>query len=169
LRWDYRLVETLYGRDDDVRKILAWAESGSKAPSARLITGEGGAGKTRLAAEVARILRAKGWVAGFLPRHRNQFRFNVGDKGLFLILDYPEEQPERTSAILRDLAERKTAPFPLRVLFLSRRSFAQWQGEATILQGRFGRQEIAASAPLSIDDGLTMIAETARNFAYARQ
>jgi hypothetical protein len=48
LRWDYRLVETLYGRDDDLRKILGWAESGSKTASARLIAGEGGAGKTRL-------------------------------------------------------------------------------------------------------------------------
>src|SRR5262249_8107714 len=41
LRWDYRFVETLYGRDDDLRKILTWAEGGSKATSARLITGEG--------------------------------------------------------------------------------------------------------------------------------
>jgi hypothetical protein len=95
--------------------------------------------------------------SAYAPHRRNRCRL--------LILDYPEEQPERTSAILRDLAERKTAPFPLRVLFLSRRSFAQWQGETTILQGRFGRQEIAAPAPLSIDDGLKVIAETARNFA----
>ena len=131
LRWDYRLVETLYGRDDDLRKILGWAESGSKTPSARLITGEGGAGKTRLAAQAAEILRDKGWTAGFLPRHRNAFNFAVRDKGLFLILDYPEEQPERTTAILKELAERKTAPYPFRILFLSRRSFAEWEAETT--------------------------------------
>ncbi len=164
LRWDYRFVETLWGRDDDLSKILAWAESDSKAPSARLITGEGGVGKTRLAAEAAKRLRAKGWTAGFLPRHRNDFDFEVGDKGLFLILDYAEEQPERTAAILEDLAERKTAPYPFRVLFLSRRPFAQWEGETTMLQGRFGRQEIAAPAPLSVDDGSRLIEETARNF-----
>jgi hypothetical protein len=150
LTWNYRLVETLYGRDEDLRRILAWAENGSKTASARLITGEGGAGKTRLAAMAAGILRDKGWTAGFLPRHRNQFKFNVENKGLFLIIDYPEEQPDRTAAILKELAERKTAPYPLRVLFVSRRSFAQWEGETTILQGRFGRQEIAAPAPLDI-------------------
>jgi len=150
LRWDYGLVETLYGRDDDLKKILDWAESGSKAPSARLITGEGGAGKTRLAAEAAKILRDRGWTAGFLPRRKNAFNFAVGDKGLFLILDYPEEQPARTAAILKDLAERKAAPYPLRILFLSRRPFLDWEGETTMLQGRFGRQEIAAPAPLSV-------------------
>ncbi len=165
LRWDYRLVETLYGRDDDLRKILDWAESGSKTASARLITGEGGAGKTRLAAQAAQILRDRGWTAGFLPRHRNAFNFAVPDKGLFLILDYPEEQPERTTAILKELAERKSAPYPLRVLFLSRRSFAQWEAETTMLQGRFGRQEIAAPAQLSIQDGARLIEEAARRLA----
>ncbi len=161
LRWDYRLVETLYGRDDDLRSILAWAETGSKAPSARLITGEGGVGKTRLAAQGAQILRDRGWTAGFLPRHRNRFDFSVRDQGLFLILDYPEEQPDRTAAILKDLAERKTAPYQLRVLFLSRRPFAAWEGETTMLQGRFGRQEIAAPASLSVEDGARLIDEAA--------
>ena len=165
LRWDYRLVETLYGRDDDLRKILDWAESGSKTPSARLIAGEGGAGKTRLAAQAAQVLRDRGWTAGFLPRHRNAFNFAVRDRGLFLILDYPEEQPERTTAILKELAERKTAPYPLRVLLLSRRSFVEWEGETTLLQGRFGRQEIAAPAPLRIEDGTRLIEEAARRLA----
>jgi hypothetical protein len=33
LRWDYRLVDTLFGRDEDLRKILAWAENVSNMPS----------------------------------------------------------------------------------------------------------------------------------------
>ena len=130
-----------------------------------MITGEGGAGKTRLAAQAAEILRDKGWTAGFLPRHRNAFNFAVRDKGLFLILDYPEEQPERTTAILKELAERRTAPYPFRILFLSRRSFAEWEAETIILQGRFGRQEVAAPAPLSIDDAARLIEEAARRLA----
>ena len=66
LRWNYRLVETLYGRERDLEEILKWAESSPNRPSARLITGEGGAGKTRLAATVAQILRDRGWTAGFI-------------------------------------------------------------------------------------------------------
>jgi tetratricopeptide (TPR) repeat protein len=164
LRWDYRLVETLFGREEDLRKILAWAEGGSRMPSARLVTGEGGAGKTRLAATAAQILRDKGWTAGFLPRHSNDIDFTVGEKGLFLILDYPEEQPERTNLVLKELAARKTAPYPLRVMFLSRRSFDEWESQTTILEGRFGRQEIATPAPLGVDDGAKLIAEAASRF-----
>jgi tetratricopeptide (TPR) repeat protein len=159
------MVQTLYGRDEDLRKILSWAESGSKTPSARLITGEGGTGKTRLAATVAQILRDKGWTAGFLDRKSDLFDFDVSEKGLFLILDYPEEHPERAATLLRELADRKTAPYPIRVAFLSRRPFAEWEREATILQGRFGRHEIAAPAPLSNDDGMRLIEEAARNLA----
>ena len=53
LRWDYGLAETLYGRDDELRAILNWAEGGPNTATVRLITGEGGAGKTRLAAAAA--------------------------------------------------------------------------------------------------------------------
>jgi hypothetical protein len=98
LRWDHGLVETLYGRDDDLAAITAWAEKPTNAASARLVTGEGGAGKTRIAAEAARRLKKKGWTAGFLPR--SDVHYTVGEKGLFLILDYPEEQIERTRGSL---------------------------------------------------------------------
>jgi hypothetical protein len=46
LRWDYGLCERLYGRDVEMENLLSWARSGPKAATARLVTGEGGAGKT---------------------------------------------------------------------------------------------------------------------------
>jgi hypothetical protein len=61
-RWDYGLVDTLYGRNDDLAAITIWAENPSKAAAARLVTGEGGAGKTRLAAEAAKRLKKKDWT-----------------------------------------------------------------------------------------------------------
>jgi hypothetical protein len=98
----------------------------------------------------------------------------VGDligapKGLFLILDYPEEKLDQTKALLRGLAERKSATYALRVLFLSRRSFAEWEQETLLLEGRFGHQEIAAPSPLSVDDGVKLIEEAAGNFAVRSQ
>jgi hypothetical protein len=151
-RGNYRLVETLFGRDDDLRKILAWAENGSKTPSARLITGEGGAGKTRLAAMAAQILPETGWTAGFLPpQSKRADGFYRWSERAF---SHPRlSRSERTAALLSELAERKTAAYPFRVLFLSRRSFAEWEGGAAILRGRFGRQEIATAEPLNVDDG----------------
>ena len=68
LRWDQGLTPTLRGRDRERQAILDWADDESKTVSARLISGPGGAGKTRLAAEAARARRRRGWSAGFLPR-----------------------------------------------------------------------------------------------------
>lgn len=167
LRWDYGLVEALYGRDDDLRAILKWASHGDNAATARLITGEGGAGKTRLATEAASKLREQGWTAGFLPRNETML-FNVAKGGgLFLILDYPEEQLERTRALFAKLAELKSAPYPIRLLLLSRRPFEQWRTEGAILEGRFGRQAVAVLSALSGEDGQALIAEAARRFSAA--
>jgi hypothetical protein len=70
LRWNFRLVERLYGREDELNKIL--------------------------------ILRREGWSAGFLDSTSDLEQENVGPCGLFLAVDYPEEQPERTAALLKD-------------------------------------------------------------------
>ncbi len=164
LRWDYGLVETLYGRDEDLSAILDWADRGGNAATVRLVTGEGGAGKTRLAAEAASKLRDQGWTAGFLPRH-DSVLFEVAEGGLFLILDYPEEQMERARALFAKLAELKSTPYPIRLLLLSRRPFVEWEHEGAILDGRFGRHAVAAPGALSLDDGEALIVEAAQHFA----
>jgi hypothetical protein len=66
LHWDYRFVEKLHGRDAELSAIMAWAEAPALVPTVRLVTGEGGAGETRLAATAAALLRERGWTAGFL-------------------------------------------------------------------------------------------------------
>src|SRR5208337_406200 len=43
LRWDYGLTETLYGRNRELQNVVAWAEGGTSAPEARLLSGKGGA------------------------------------------------------------------------------------------------------------------------------
>jgi hypothetical protein len=165
LRWDYGLCETLYGRDTERNKILDWAQSGPRAATARLLTGEGGAGKTRLAAKVARRLKENGWTAGFLPRMDTmQFHF---DKGLFLICDYPEEQVDRTKQLFEKIADMKATDAPVRVLFLSRRDFGTWHNEALTLEGRFGKQAIAAAGPLMLGEALALVDEAASRFADA--
>ncbi|HEX8664030.1 MAG TPA: tetratricopeptide repeat protein [Beijerinckiaceae bacterium] len=164
LRWDYGLVETLYGREEDEKAILGWAKGGTNAASVRLVTGEGGAGKTRLGAAVARKLKGEGWTAGFLPQSEAAL-FEVGDKGLFLILDYPEEQAARTKALFRKLAEWHDAPYPIRLLLLSRRPFAEWEPDALILEGRFGRQAVAMPGSLPLEMAEALVKEAAANFA----
>ena len=165
LRWDHRLVETLHGREADLTAILDWATRGSTTPTVRLITGEGGSGKTRLAAAAAEILLGQGWSAGFLRPGDDLRDLAPSPHGLFLILDYPEEQPQRTRALLQALAELDTAPYPVRLVLLSRRDFAAWEREAACLGGRFGRQAVAAPRPLTGAEGEALIAEAAHRFA----
>jgi tetratricopeptide (TPR) repeat protein len=166
LRWDYSLVKRIYGRESDLSKILAWAEDNDNAATARLLSGLGGSGKTRLAGEVCKKLQDKGWTAGFIPFdfRARPFRITAG-KGLFLVFDYPEERAEDAAWLLRVLADLVVAPCPIRVLFLSRRSFEDWSKEALVLEGRFGRQAISTLSDLSPQDARELIAEAATNFA----
>ena len=127
LRWEYGLTSTLRGRDKELAAILEWAEDGGNTVSARLVTGPGGAGKTRLAAEAARILRQRGWSAGFLPRDAKHSQIiDVSDRdggGLLLAIDYPEERPGLVEDLLKHITDIANPPLPIRFLLLSRRGF----------------------------------------------
>lgn len=166
LRWDYSLTKTLFGRTEELNKIKAFAVGGGMAAEGRLLCGEGGAGKTRLAAEAAEQLAADGWTAGFVPSDFRERPFRLPkEKGLFLILDYPEERPEETEYLLRLIADVVEAPCKIRFLFLSRRGYDYWSGRAARCEGRFGPQELAVLPALSQADCLTLIREAAANFA----
>lgn len=166
LRWDHDLVENLYGRDGDIDDITAWANSGERSASIRLVTGPGGAGKSALAAAAASELRKQGWNAGFIPRGFT-CRFDGHGSGLFLILDYPEERADLTQVLFRQLAEIDNSEFPIRLLLLSRRDHSAWQADADVLGGRFGLHEISNLTPLSVEDGMRLVNEAATRFADA--
>jgi pimeloyl-ACP methyl ester carboxylesterase len=167
LRWNYGLVEKLYGRNEELTKIVGWAERDPAPPSARLVTGEGGSGKTRLAAAVANALRERGWRAGFV-RSASSLRVTIGSaKGLFLILDYPEENLDLMRALIKMLAVTKSASYPIRLLLLSRRDFRHWEAETIDLEGRFGNHQIADPGDLSRSNVLELIETAATNFAAA--
>ena len=126
LSWRTRLVRPLIGRDAERAALLDWARKASSQPAVRLLTGPGGSGKSRLAAEVADALSAEGWTAGFAHLDQPSI-LPVSKAGLFLIVDYPEERPADTLALLRSLAALETPPAATRLLLLSRRSFDWWQ------------------------------------------
>jgi hypothetical protein len=123
LSWHVRLTD-LYGRAREMGLLQSWAaQAGS--PRVRIISGPGGVGKTRLAAEFAKQLRSQGWTAGFWLLSEAAV-FPVRASGLLLVLDYPEEHRAGVKALLGEFAALEDTPAPIRVLLLSRQTLAWW-------------------------------------------
>lgn len=108
LRWTSRLSPQLIGREQHKQDLLDWATSGGDL-RIRLLIGPGGAGKTRLAAEVAQSLRDDGWHAGFTSLGKSVSR-PLSDKGLLLIVDYPEEWRQQIRALFERAAQMEAPP-----------------------------------------------------------
>lgn len=125
LSWKTRLVENLIGRTADRGALMAWACDDSRDIAVRFLTGAGGAGKSRLAAEVATGLRQKGWNAGFIDIEEKSC-LSINKAGLFLIVDYPEERQEKLYDLLRTIGRIEKPPAKLRVLLLSRQPKTGW-------------------------------------------
>lgn len=162
LRWSARIAP-LTGRDSEIAALQTWAMS-DKAVAGRFITGPGGAGKTRLAAELAQELRGKGWTAGFIDlSHHNLPPTPVGKNGVLLIADYPDEKPDGVRALLRALA-RPPAGVKIRLLLLTRDDNpTRWVDEAAQAGAShlFGRQHLTPAPPLDEAAAWTVFA-TAR-------
>jgi tetratricopeptide (TPR) repeat protein len=132
-----------HGRQDEVRALLAWCTS--TAPDVtpfRLLTGPGGVGKTRLADELQRRLRAQDaeWRCLFLSTERGTepgavagLRQHAGSRPLLVIVDYAENRPGLRS-FLRDAFED---PGTIRVLLLARAA-GEWWHRLTAISGGLG-------------------------------
>ena len=125
LQWRTAISE-FAGRDAEMEALKAWAYSDLPI-SAKFMTGEGGVGKTRLAAELAMELREDGWAAGF-PDLRHDSAYFAAKSGTLLIVDYPEELPGGLESLFTGLARvEESGASRLRVLFLSRREPDVWR------------------------------------------
>lgn len=169
LQWRYRMAPAFIGREPELQALLEWARGGGNTLSVRLLSGGGGSGKTRLAAEAAKSLRAGGWSAGFVPRTattQTTQTIHSDGRGLFLILDYPEERMDVVNGLVQAIRDRPDdgLPFPIRILLVSRRSFQDWQDVALDLGPRFGRQELAHLGPLSPQQALDLFHQTRQTF-----
>ena len=160
---DPRHRTTRFQERPELHHLLAWATDEDPAtPVAKLIVGEGGSGKTRLAVELATRLGARGWIAGVLTtddiarlpaiaaalpeilayRHR-----------VFIALDYPEGFGDSLTEFLAQIPgpDRGT----VRVLLLARFGGRWWSSlhPAGDVKYRLDRTPIQL-APLSSDPSL---------------
>ena len=128
LSWRSRLIERMIGRDLDYAQLIAWACEAPNQIAIRFLTGPGGAGKSRLAAEVATELRKKKWSTGFINLNK-RVEIPVTQMGTLLVIDYPEERREDLRGLLREIRGMDNPPGKIRVLLLSRRPRDWWNAD----------------------------------------
>ncbi|GAA3216206.1 trypsin-like serine protease [Dactylosporangium siamense] len=111
-------------RGHELEEAQRWCEQASAMEVWRF-TGPGGAGKTRFAIELCKIMKGRGWLAGFWdgPAAAADTGFDVADVPLprLIVLDYVEAfAAGDLRVLLGRLQIRASELAPVRVLLLSR-------------------------------------------------
>ena len=122
LQADYGVVP--FARADDELPCLADWLAAPDHLAARLPTGPGGQGKTRLANRLVEVARVEGWTAGLLAE---QVPEPVLDRihafrGPLLVVDYAEGRTGQIAAVASELIARPVEQGPARLLLLARSS-----------------------------------------------
>ncbi|WP_149827964.1 tetratricopeptide repeat protein [Streptomyces tailanensis] len=136
LRADAEVV-SFHGREDTLEELERWCEEDADGlPSVRVLTAQGGQGKTRLARQLMARLRDRHWVAGEVqgaprdephPLHTLPHPLHALQYPLLLVVDYAETRPKLVRQLL---AHAEEVRHPVRLLLLAR-SLGSWQRTAT--------------------------------------
>ncbi len=126
LRPEYGVV-AFRGRSEELVLLEQWL-SETTATSVMLMTGPGGAGKSRLAFELCKRLRADGWIAGLLRRDTSEEqlrRLARISSPLLVVVDDVESRGVAVATLLEAFAQAEGSP--LRLLLLAREMGDWWE------------------------------------------
>ena len=108
LRAEYELVR--FRNRDELTVLRDWSRQTAAGDRTGLavVTGIGGAGKTRLALELADRLRREGWYAGTLPKGATGVEWLTGVVSpVLVVLDYADGRVADATALLKALRVRR--------------------------------------------------------------
>ena len=136
-----QMIQTRYGvvpfcSRPEYRELKEWAVGTAKSPgrkpdvSVAVLTGAGGTGKTRIAAQLCHDLEVLGWYTGFAPAKsamKNDELTYLAEltTELLIVVDYAEEsRQEQLAAVLRALRGRRS---PTRIVLTARGIDSWWE------------------------------------------
>jgi hypothetical protein len=111
----------------ELAELVDWCVTGAHA-AVRLVTGAGGAGKTRLALRLGDELTVNGWQPLWVPRGSEReavAAVNEIGQPCVLVVDYAETRSD-LAGLLNDVTTARDAP-DLRVVLLARSAGEWWQ------------------------------------------
>jgi hypothetical protein len=141
-------------RSGDLAALQRWAFDTRQCRLA-LVTGSGGSGKTRLAAELAERCRRAGWMSGFLVSRPPE----LGLEGVvraaapvLIAIDEADSRVAQVHQLLESLAEQRNRSW--RVVLIARDAGDWWQGLKSALRDSSAEAiaDVVARYPLQATD-----------------
>lgn len=109
---------------------LDWARSSEHPFSVRLLLGQAGSGKTRLAIEMCQRLRNSGWLAGFVGTKSDEVKaldwVESTSKPVFVVIDYADSRQETSLNFIERFCTLKRVT-PIRLILLARNAAEWWE------------------------------------------
>ncbi|MFE7439346.1 tetratricopeptide repeat protein [Streptomyces chartreusis] len=146
------------GRRELLAEMTAWSAEGDDV-SLALLTGAGGAGKSRIARELGYRLAAARYAIVHLTRHENARHHRMLARAtapVLVVVDYAESRVEQVRSLLEELARRPRG-IPIRVLLIARAVGRWWDEvresgpEVADLAERARRWSITGTESLGMD------------------
>ncbi|HEX6901107.1 MAG TPA: CHAT domain-containing protein [Thermoanaerobaculia bacterium] len=169
LRAEFGVVP-FHGREEEMEDLRTWC-LGEESARIRLYTGPGGMGKTRLALEAARTLRAEGWRTGFLePEALNSpeeawTKISRPGGKVLVVVDYAETRRDLLIPLLRGIYATDSGPY--RVILLARAALDWWEQLKTERHGVGALLSGPATSRQSLAPLAFAVPERARSYELA--
>ncbi|MEU0797309.1 tetratricopeptide repeat protein [Amycolatopsis sp. NPDC005961] len=124
LRAEYAVVP--FAGRDELTVLLDWCRqvAGGDRTGVAVVCGVGGAGKTRLALELAHLLHIEKWSTGVLPKDTDPGPLSAVTGPLLVVLDYADGRVQDAIALMKVLRMRPGPPAV--VMLTARSSGGQW-------------------------------------------